>query len=194
MACTPGCDECERLRSVALELVGEFGLRGVTIDALADRSGLPCQEVPGHYDTPSECVYATYDELSARIALDMADAFSQASSWEAGFALARERLLRRMAEHPAEARLCFVEVLRGDDRLRMRRVETRRWIVEFLASQQREREPSEPLSEVQVEMMVGAGFQAISAAVSAAKDTAELEQRLTELADALALLGGKRPG
>jgi AcrR family transcriptional regulator len=193
MACVPGCQICLRLRRSALATVAEAGLEGLSLDAIASRANLTHAEARRHYADAATCIYETYDDVSASIALDMADAFGQGTSWETGYALARQRLLNRMARRPAEARLCFVEVLRGDRQLRLRREQTRQWIVDFLTGQYEQRRTEEGLPEMQIEMLVGAGFQAISTAVSTAEDSATLERWLTELAELLAPVANPTP-
>jgi len=185
MSCVPACTTCERLRAATLELVGEAGVDGLSLQALADRGALTRADVARHYPTASACLYETYDEVSASIALDMAGAFAQGPSWVTGFELARRQLLTRVAAHPAQARLCFVEVLRGDRELRLRRQVTRRWIVDFLTGEYERRRQSEHLPELQIELLIGAGFHAISNAVSGSSDEAALEHRLAETAQAL---------
>jgi hypothetical protein len=185
MACVPGCQICGCLRRAALDVVGETGLEGLSLDAIAAHANLTEDEAGRHYADSAICIYETYDDVSASIALEMADGFAQGTSWETGFALARERLLRRMARRPAEARLCFVEVLRGDRELRLRREKTRQWIVDFLTDEYERRRAEEELPEIKIEMLIGAGFQAISHAVATAEDAATLERRLTELAEIL---------
>ncbi len=187
MSCTPACSTCEQLREAALELIGEGGVAGLSLDALADRVGLARSTVEEHYPTAANCLYETYDEVSARVALDMAGAFAQGTSWETGFGLARQRLLTRLVAHPAEARLCFVEVVRGDRQLRLREDTTRQWIVDFLSREYEQRRATEDLPELQIELLIAAGFHAISNAVSAggADGAAALRQQLADLAQAM---------
>ena len=184
MSCEPVCADCERLRGAALGLVGEGGIEAVSHQSLAARTGLPPLDVALHYPSASDCVYETYDEVSAGVLLDMAGAFGEGESWGSGFELSRQRLLVRMAARPAEARLCFVEPMRGDRRLRRRRGANRRWILEFLQSEYDRRRERERLPEIQFELLIGAGFQAISSTVADghAAELPELESQLADLA------------
>jgi AcrR family transcriptional regulator len=185
MSCVPACEVCERMRGAALELVGEGGIEAVSLEAIATRAGISAQEAADHYRTASECLYETYDEVSASVMLDMADAFAQGDTWEAGFAGARQRLLHRVTARPAEARLCFVEVDRGDRELRLRHQVTRQWIVDFLKREYERHAGPEHLPGLQIEMLITGGFHAISAAVSGAGDASGLEPRLAGLAEAM---------
>lgn len=184
MSCKPACAICERLRGAALEIVGESGIEGLTVDRLASRVGLAASDVLHHYATPADCIYETYDEVVCDVLRDMVAAFDEGSDWQCGFEISRRRLLERMADNPAEARLCFVETARGDRELRRRRDVTRRWIIEFLAREHQRRQEQEALPEIQFEMLIGAGFQTISGAVADgdAAELSELEPKLAAIA------------
>jgi AcrR family transcriptional regulator len=184
MSCDPACSTCQQLRESTLDIVGEGGIEALSLEALGGRVGLSPEAVQSHYPTAAGCLYDTYDEVSANVVFGMADAFSQGATWEQGFDLARRRLLERMAANPGEARLCFVEVLRGDDELRRRRNVTRQWILDFVAKEHERRRELEGLGELQAEMLIGAGFQAIATAVAQgdAAQLPELEPTLVHLA------------
>jgi AcrR family transcriptional regulator len=184
MSCQPACATCERLREAALSIVGEGGTQALSEQGLAERVGLPPDELARHYPSVGECVYETYDEIVCDILRDMVDAFAGGGGWQSGFELARRRLLERMAAHPAEARLCFVETVRGDRELRRRRDITRRWVVQFLTQEYTRRRHEEELPPLQIELLIGAGFQTISTAVAEgeADDLVELDEKLAEIA------------
>jgi hypothetical protein len=185
MSCKPGCSVCERLRALALEIVGEGCIEALSPTSLSQRAACSRAELSQHYETVGDCLYETYDELSFSMLLDVAGAFSDRSSWEAAYDLAQRRLLTRMAANPAEARLCFVEALRGDRRLRCRREVTQRWMVDLLVRERDRRCEPEGLSEFQIELLVGAGFHAISTAVAEgrARELPALEATLVEFAE-----------
>jgi hypothetical protein len=185
MSCKPGCLVCERLRALALEIVGEGCIEALSRTSLADRAKCSCVEVSQHYATVGDCLYETYDELSFSVLLDMAAAFSERSSWEDAYDVAQRRLLTRMAANPAEARLYFVEALRGDRRLRRRREITHRWMVDLLVREHERRREPEGLSEFQIELLLGAAFHAVSTAVAEgrARELPSLEPTLLEVAE-----------
>jgi hypothetical protein len=68
--------------------------------------------------------------------------------------------------HPAEARLYFVEVLRGDHELLNRHVSARARMVELFARELGRRLGVGELPRVQVELVIGAGFHAVSSVVA----------------------------
>lgn len=184
MSCQPACAICEEAREAVLATVGEGGTEALSEDGLAERVGLPVDELRRHYRTVAECLYETYDEIACEVLRDMVDAFAEGQDWQSGFELARRRLLERMAARPAEARLCFVETVRGDRELRHRRDITRRWIVDFLTREYARRRKEEELPPLQIELLIGAGFQTISSAVAEGDgdDLIELDGKLAEIA------------
>lgn len=183
MACGPGCPGCESLRAAALELVGKGGIEALSIESLAERTGGQPAEVAAHYATSSECLYATYDEVVCDLLRETVDAFREGSDWQEGFGIVRKRMLERLAANPAEARLCFVETLRGDRELRRRRDVNRRWIVGFLTREHACSANGNGMHPIQIELLIGAGFQAISTALAEDRDAelTELEPRLADL-------------
>lgn len=183
MACEPGCPGCERLRAAALELVGEAGIENLSLERLAARAGSQPAAVAAHYATSSECVYETYDEVAHDLRREMMDAFDDGSDWQEGFELSRKRIVERLALNPAEARLCFVETLRGDRGLRRRRDVNRRAMVDFLTREYARSANGDGMRPIQIELLIGAGFQAISTAVAqdGGVDLTELDGTLADL-------------
>jgi DNA-binding transcriptional regulator YbjK len=182
MSCKPACPVCCRLRGAALELVGAGGTGALSHDALDRAAELPDGEAAQHYPNIAACLQETYAEVSESLLAELTEPFYDTVSWDSALALARARLLGRLAARPAEARLSFVETLRGDRGLRRLREIRRRRLVAFLDDQRARR--GEPSSRMQIELLTGAMFHEISTAVEAGR-TAELpalEPRLSELA------------
>jgi AcrR family transcriptional regulator len=184
MSCEKACGTCASIRSATLQLVGDRGLTGVSIDALAERTKLTPAQLLGHYPTVQACVHDTYERVSMDLLGIMADSFARSRSWSDALTTGVGRVLRRLARQPAEARLCFVEVLRGDRELLWRRENMRRLTVELLTAEHNSRSDVEHLSTMQHEMLVGATFQLISAHVEDGQIDAlpELGPELAEMA------------
>ena len=185
MSCRPECSTCEGLRQLALEIVGDGGVDALSLEMLSARSGLSRGQVRTHYPTVAACVYDAYDEASGNLFRVFADAFGEDQSWEAAFATATRELLVRVATNPAEARFCFVEALRVDRELRRRCERRRAGIVEFLTGEYEHRPCRDPLSSIQIELLVGASFHAISDALASGGPEA-----LLDLGPKLSVLGG----
>lgn len=185
MSCDPECMTCERLQDLAVELVADGGAEALSFETLAARSGLPAALIEEHYATPGACLYGPYDAASLRMLEVLARGFGDTPSWHIGFERATRELLAEMAADPARAKLCFVIAPRIDHELRTRCEGHRRLIVAFLAAEYERRRRRERLSEVQIELLVGASFHAITEtlAAGAEEELAELGPKLGELAD-----------
>jgi len=184
MSCEKACGTCASIRSATLQLVGESGLSGVSIDALAERTRLTPAQVRSHYPTVEACVHDTYEKVSMDLLSIMADSFGRSRSWPDALTSGVGGVLSRLVRRPAEARLCFVEVLRGDRELLWRRENMRRLTVELLTAEHNNRSDNEELPTIQHEMLVGASFQLISSRVEDGQVDAllELGPELAELA------------
>jgi hypothetical protein len=164
--CSNTCPTCARLCEATLGLVAASGLEALTDARLADAAGLTLAELHAHYLTAADCLYDTYDAVALSIYEDFERAFATEPGWRDALRLAGTTLLDRMAARPAEARLCFAEVIRGDHELLRRREASRRRLhVLFVRELGRRRDQAE-LFEMQLELLIGAGFQAIAAAVA----------------------------
>jgi AcrR family transcriptional regulator len=184
MSCEKACCTCTSIRSATLQLVGERGLAGVSIDALAERTELTPAQLRSHYPTVEACVHDTYEKVSMDLLSIMAESFGRSPSWPDALTSGVGGVLKRLVRRPAEARLCFVEVLRGDRELLWRRENIRRLTVELLTAEHNNRSDSERLPSIQHEMLVGASFQLISSRVEDGQVDAllELGPELAELA------------
>jgi AcrR family transcriptional regulator len=184
MSCEKACGTCASIRSATLQLVGDRGLSGVSIDALVERTKLTPAQLRSHYPTAQACVHDTYERVSMDLLGIMADSFARSRSWSDALTSGVGGVLKRLARRPAEARLCFVEVLRGDRELLWRRENMRRLTVELLTAEHNSRSDAEQLSTMQHEMLVGASFQLISSRVEDGRinELPELGPELAELA------------
>ncbi len=180
------CPACALLRSHALAIVGAVGIDALSLDSLSRHSGMRLDDVVSHYPTATECLHDTYDHAAQGIYVDFADALRQGTDWSQALTLAVRRVLARLAARPEEARLCFVEVLRGDRDLLRRSDAARRRVVELFAREYARRcDPTRVPPTMQVELLIGAGFRAIAATIDEGRPDGlpELEPDLTSLAD-----------
>lgn len=181
--CKKGCSQCAALRAAALAIVGADCVEAVTIERLAEQSGLTVDEVGRHYPDASSCLYDTYERVARSIYEDFEGAFAAEHGWRRALARAGRLLLERMAANPAEARLCFVEILRSDHELLRRRAVARTRLVDLFVSELGRRRDHPEQFRMQLELLIGAGFQAIAAAIETGDITAlpkiepELESR-----------------
>jgi AcrR family transcriptional regulator len=183
MSCVSACPTCHALRRATLAAVGRGAAAPLSDEALAAAAGLTPSEAARHYPSADACLRAASEEVSDRLEADLRSCFLPGVSWSSAMVRARRKLLERLAAHPAEARLCFVETLGGDRELRRARDHRRRCVVDFLTEQSARSRRGERLSRIQIELLIGAIFHEISAAVAAGEVATlpTLEPRLTEL-------------
>lgn len=164
-SCDPSCEICARLRVAALALIDKDGIDNVTIESLAEHADVAHDEALLHYPDDRACLLDTYDEISRSIYDDFARCFTVVPGWRRALMLAGRTLLERLASRPAEARLCFVEVLRGDHELLRRREVARRRLVDLFVAELGRRRTQPELFRMQLELLIGAAFQAIATSV-----------------------------
>ena len=180
MFCKQPCSTCAELRQATLRIVGGEGIEAVTLERLSGEAGLSPDQIAAHYASPTACLYATYEEVAQSIHADFAAAFAAEPSWRRALTAAARGLLERMAARPDEAHLCFQEILRGDHELLRRRDAARRRMVDLFVRELGRRQGDEQVPRTQLELLIGAGFQAIATAVAQDR-LAELPQLLAEL-------------
>jgi hypothetical protein len=166
--CSLDCVTCERLRAAAAPAALMAGGADVTMAHLAAAAGVPPSMAAGHCPEGAATVVAdAYRHASGELFGEYAASFRLADSWPDKLGAALERLLRRLADEPAVAHLCFVAPNGGDERLREIREAFRGLYVELLSSEQLDLDDDEdPLPELQLELMVGAVFRTIAALVA----------------------------
>jgi hypothetical protein len=162
-ACPPDCATCERLRSAAAPAVLMTGGAEVSLADLAAAAGIPAAAAEGHCSEGAAAVVAdAYRRAAGELYGEYAASFRLADTWPEKLGAALERLLRRLAEEPAVAHLCFVAPVAGDEQLREIREAFRVRYVRLLASEQdRHADDVELLPELQLEMMVSVVFRTI---------------------------------
>jgi hypothetical protein len=167
--CSPDCLTCERLRAAAAPAVLMTGGAAVTIADLAAAAGVPASVAVGHCPEGAASVVAdAYRRAAGELFGEYAASFRLADSWPEKLGAALQRMLRRLAEEPAVAHLCFVAPIGGDEQLRDIREAFRARYVELLATEQGRHldEDDERLPELQLELMVGAVFRTIGTLVA----------------------------
>jgi AcrR family transcriptional regulator len=168
------------LRATALEIVGRDGIDGVTFERLGAQAQMPPEIVQAHYPTVAACLYDTYEKVAYSIYKDFATGFAAVPGWRNALRHVGATLLRRMAANPAEARLCFAEILQGDYELLRRREASRRRLISLFVRELGKRRDRPEDFRMQLELLIGSTFQAIASAV--AEDRLdEFEQLASEL-------------
>jgi AcrR family transcriptional regulator len=161
---------CDRLRAAAAPAVLVTGGAAVTIGDLAAAAGVPASTAAGHCPEGAAAVVAdAYRRAAGELFGEYAASLRMADSWPEKLGAALQQLLRRLADEPAVAHLCFVAPVTGDEQLREIREAFRARYVELLATEQDrgfDVDEEELLPELQLELMVGAIFRTIGALVA----------------------------
>ena len=167
--CSPDCVTCERLRAAAAPAVLMAGDEKVTMAHLAATAGVPASMAIGHCPEGAAAVVAdAYRRAAGELFVEYAASFRLAESWPEKLGSALQRMLRRLADEPAVAHLCFVAPMAGDEELREIREAFRARYVELLATEQDRHldDEEEQLPELQLELMVSAVFRTIGSLVA----------------------------
>lgn len=123
------------------------------------------EDLREHYGTAPGCLYATYDEVAAAIYVDFSIALASEPRWSDALRAGALALLARLRARPAEARLCFAEIFQGDYELLRRREASRRRLVNLFVRELGRRRDHPEAVAVQLELLIGSGFQAIAGAL-----------------------------
>ncbi|WP_272477916.1 hypothetical protein [Baekduia alba] len=152
---------------------------------LAAAAGIPAPAAEGHCPEGAAAVVAdAYRRASGELYGEYAASFRLADTWSEKLGAALQRLLRRLAEEPAIAHLCFVAPVGGDEQLREIREAFRARYVRLLSTEQdRHADDVELLPELQLEMMVSIVFRTIGELVAEGR-APELPALLEEIAGA----------
>jgi hypothetical protein len=184
--CRPDCAICGRLRDSAAPAVLMAAGREVTLADLAAAAGIAASQAEGHCREGAARVVAdAYRRASSQLLGEYEASFRLADSWPDKVATSLRRLLRRLADEPAMAHLCFVAPTYGDEELREIRESFRTRYIRLLEEEHGrhlEAGPS-PLPSLQLELMVGAVFRIISGLVEDGR-TPELPALLEDVTGA----------
>lgn len=168
-ACPPDCATCERLRGAAAAAVLTVGGPEVSMADLAAAAGVPASAVAGHCPEGAARIVAdAYRRASADLFDEYAASFRLADSWPETLAAGLERMLRRLAQEPAAAHLCFITPSGGGEDIREIRETFRTRYVELLVAEQRRYVDDEErlLPELALELMVSAVLRTIGELVA----------------------------
>jgi AcrR family transcriptional regulator len=168
-ACPPECVTCRRLRGAAAPAVLMTGGSEVTMADLAAAAGVPASAVAGHCPEGAVRIVAdAYSRASAELYGEYAASFRLADTWPEKLGAGLERMLRRLAQEPAVAHLCFVAPVGAGEELREIREVFRTRYVELLATEQARcaQDEDELLPELALELMVSAVFRMVGELVA----------------------------
>ncbi len=110
-----------RILAATAEVVGERGVRGVTVAELSARAGISSATFYRVFGSCEECVLALHEQAMERMTGLTREAFARESCWSEGVVAGLAALLGFLDDEPLLARLCLVESLvLGEPALRRR--------------------------------------------------------------------------
>lgn len=178
VVCGPDCRTCARLRRAAIEVGAALGVAGVDAAVLAKAAGVPVNAVSHHGPGSAPgWIAVAYAHATRRLQADFEADFAAGSSWSDGLRQATDHLVATLAGDSAQARFCYVEVMRGDRALRELREAVRRRSIDLFTRQYVERHGSRAVPEVKLELACNSIIHAIG--------THAQEGRVEVLPDAL---------
>ena len=179
--CAPHCRTCAALRRAAAQLVGERGIDHVMLDEIAAVAGVGESDAARHVGEDAvACIGAAYLESAAELQSRFVAAFEQQTAWRDGLAAATRTLLETLADDPARARFCYVEVLEGPREVAALREQVRARSVDLFGEQYRARRRADPVPRLHLEVTNGAIIHAIERSARARRT-----DELPGLADAI---------
>jgi len=111
----------DRIVEAVIEVVSETGYAGLTVRAVIERAGVSRRTFYEHFSNKEDVFLAVYDVVVARLADDVRLAYTGGRTYPQKVALGLETFLGRLAEFPALAHVCIVQVLAaGPDALARR--------------------------------------------------------------------------
>jgi hypothetical protein len=178
MVCGGDCRTCARLRRAAIEVGAAVGIEGVDAALLANTAGVPLNAVTGHGPGSARgWVAVAYAHATRQLQSDFEEDFNSGASWTDGLRLATEGLVATLADDSAQARFCYVEVMRGDKTMRELREAVRRRSIDLFTRQYLDRHGNRTVPEIKLELACNSIIHVIS--------THAREGRVAELPDAL---------
>ena len=111
----------DRIVESVIEVVSETGYAGLTVRAVIERAGVSRRTFYEHFSNKEDVFLAVYDVVVERLAADVRLAYTSGRTYPQQVALGLEMFLGRLAEFPALAHVCIVQVLAaGPDALARR--------------------------------------------------------------------------
>ena len=111
----------DRIVGSVIEEVSETGYAGLTVRGVVERAGVSRRTFYEHFSNKQDVFLAVYDVVVERLAGDVRLAYASGRTYPQQVGLGLEMFLGRLAEHPALAHVCIVEVLAaGPDALARR--------------------------------------------------------------------------
>jgi AcrR family transcriptional regulator len=99
----------QRIAQAVVELVGEGGLRNLTLGQVLKRAETNNRAFHRHFDSVEDAVIKVYEERARALVADLLKVGLSAEDWQSGLRAAVKRLIGWTAQEPSAARFLLVE-------------------------------------------------------------------------------------
>ncbi|MET0601707.1 MAG: hypothetical protein ABW167_06935 [Baekduia sp.] len=165
--CGSRCRACAALRASAPLAVAKLGIEHVQLDDLAEAARIRASDVHAHaHGDVMGVLGAAYLESAGALQRGFAWSWRQAPTPREGLNTAVSWLLTTLAEDPARALFCYVEIIKGGRPLMRLREQVRQGSVGIWTAQYRETAPGNRLPASHFELVNGATISLIAARAS----------------------------
>jgi AcrR family transcriptional regulator len=185
----------ERLFDAMARTVAEFGYQDTTVRRLLDRARISRLTYYELFKDKEDCFLAAYDEAVGHALERMREACAAAAGAPPDEQLRAgvQALLDFLAEEPAVARMCVVEVLAARPEGRARRAATMDELADAMERFLEQLRPDRYLGPIAARALVGGAEEVVYAAVERG-ETAELPELAAEIVETqLALVMAGQP-
>jgi AcrR family transcriptional regulator len=173
----------ERILAATVDLVTKRGYNDTSAERICKKAGVSFPTFRKHFRDKEECFLAAFDETVDDGIRRVAEAAEAAGEeWGARIMAGLDAVLRRVAERPAQARLCLVEALTAGSAGIERYEATARRFIPWLREGRKEMDEGAKLPDVLEETILGGVAWVIhrKVAIGEAAQAAELRAGLLE--------------
>jgi AcrR family transcriptional regulator len=153
----------ERIIASVIEVVSETGYAGLTVRNVVARAGVSRRTFYEHFSNKQDVFLAVYEVVVERLAGDVRLAYASGRTYPQQVAFGLETFLGRLADHPALAHVCIVEVLAAGPDALARRAQALQTFCDLIRPAP---EASRRIPPRAVEVAVGGIYEIVGAHVS----------------------------
>ncbi|MFC6881239.1 MULTISPECIES: TetR/AcrR family transcriptional regulator [Actinomadura] len=173
-----------RILAAVVAAAGEVGFTRMSVETVISRAQVSRRTFYEHFRNKEEAFLAAYDEVMRGLLERTAEAYERESGIPDRFRAGLRAFLEGLAEDPAAARMCIVEVLTAGPRATARRDEVLRTFAGLAEVEVRRLAPGYRTPALTAELTIGGLYAVVYDRVGAGR-VAELPAMVADLAYAL---------
>jgi AcrR family transcriptional regulator len=177
---TVAASQRSRILNAMVQTAGQEGYSAARIAEVIARAGVSRKAFYEHFEDKEECFVAAYEHALNPLLNLTLQAFESQDGWANRLRAGLAALLNALAQDPAVARVCFVEVMAAGPKAVVRRNQAMRALTEVFATTGSEDSDARELPPVALLSLVG-GLAEILYQEIAAGATAELPDLIPDL-------------